>query len=151
MNNEKLSKNVRTVLEILKNEIDGDIKSALQKMTRDYTMTWVYQTKKELFPTEKISKKAEFEEVYQIKGRQYDIKNITESKNVVMVECVESYPDPKTKKVYRTPLILVLEMQNGKIRTGRHYCDPNLSYLFLDKTKIKRAYKKPANPSFILK
>jgi ketosteroid isomerase-like protein len=58
-----------------------------------------------------------------------------------MIEMVESYPDPKTKKVYRTPLVIVLEMQNGKIRRGRHYCDPDLSYLHLTKKTVERAYR----------
>lgn len=89
--------------------------------------------------------------LYKIKGRQYDIKNIAEGDNVVMVEMVESYPNPKTKKVYRTPLIIVLEMKNGKIRTGRHYCDPDVSYLNLNKTQIAKAYKKKSDNNIILK
>lgn len=138
----KLSKNVRIVINLLKDEIRGDVRSALKKMTKDYTMTWVYRKKNgELFPSTKIDFKSELKEVYPIKGRKYDIVNIAESKNVVIIELVESYPDPKTKKVYRTPLVIVLEMKNGKIRTGRHYCDPNLSYINLMEQQIKKIYK----------
>lgn len=138
----KCSKNIRTVINILKDEIRGDIKSALKKMTKDYTMTWVYRKKNgELFPSTKNDLKTELKEVYPIKGRKYDIVNIAEGKNVVMVELVESYPDPKTKKVYQTPLVIVLEMRNGKIQTGRHYCDPSLSYLNLSEQQIKKIYK----------
>lgn len=138
----KLSKNARTVIDILKDEIRGNIKSALKKMAKDYTMTWVYHKKNgELFPSTKIDFESELKEVYPIKGRKYNIVNIAESKDVVMIELVESYPDSKTKKVYRTPLVIVLEMKDGKIRTGRHYCDPNLSYMNLTEQKIKKIYK----------
>lgn len=138
----KYSKNVQTVIDILKDEINGDVKSALKKMTNDYTMTWVYQKKNgELFPTTKNDLNAELEEVYPIKGREYDIKNIAEGDSVVMVEMVESYRDTETKKVYRTPLVIVLEMKAGKIRTGRHYTDPALSYLHLKTAQVAKAYK----------
>src|SRR3989338_2211933 len=105
-------------------------------------MTWVYRHPKtgELFPCTKRDIKAELEEVYPLKGRQYDIKHLAEGKNVVMVEMIESYPDPKTNKIYRTPLVIVLEMKNKKIRRGRHYCDPNLSYLYLTKKQLKKIF-----------
>ncbi len=149
----KYSKQIQTVLDILQDEIDGDTASALKKVTKDYTMTWVYQTlrKKKLFPTDTMHNEQSTEEIYEIKGRQYDIKNIAEGKNVVMIEMIESYPDPDTKKVYRTPLVIVLEMHRGKIRTGRHYCDPNLSYLHLNKREIEKAYKKSRKDNMILK
>ena len=138
----KKSENIKIVLEILGDEIRGDVKSALNKMAAGYSMTWMYQTKKgQLFSTTAKNTRAQMEEVYPIKGRKYDIKNIAEGKNVVMVELVESYPDSKTKKVYRTPLVLVLEMISGKIKTGRHYCDPKVSYLNLSKNKIEKAFK----------
>lgn len=105
-------------------------------------MTWVFRHPKngKVFPRTKSDMKAELEEVYPIKGRRYDIKNIAEGKGVVMVELVESYPDPKIKKIYRTPLVLVLEMRKGKIRKGRHYCDPNLSYLNMTEKQIDKAF-----------
>ena len=37
-------------------------------------------------------------DIYAITGRDYDIRHITEADNVVMVELIESYPDPKTGK-----------------------------------------------------
>ncbi len=46
-----------------------------------------------------------------------------------MAEMIESYPDPKTKKVYKTPMVIVWEFKNGKIFKGRHYCDPQVSYI----------------------
>src|SRR3989338_9417114 len=139
----KLGKNAKIVLEILKDEVRGDIGSALKKMTNDYSMTWVDAGTdgKQLFPTTGKNIKKEMEEAYVIKERRYDIKNIAEGKNLVMVELIESSPNPKTKKVYRTPLVLVLEMKNGKIRTGRHYLDPRLSRKFLTKAQISKVYK----------
>ena len=89
------------------------------------------------FPTTKKDIRKDMEEAYVIEGRQYDIRNSAESENVVFVGLIESYPDPKTGKVYRTPLVLVLEMKNGKIRTGRHYLDPRLSGKHLTKKQIE--------------
>ncbi len=111
----------------------------------------VYGDGKKLFPATTNDLKGELEEVYPIKGRQYDIKNIAEGIDVVMVELIESYPDPKTKKVYRTPLVLVLEMKNGKIRTGRHYLDPKLSKKYLTPAQVKKAFKNSKGSLVVIK
>src|SRR5689334_6409907 len=109
----KISKNKKIVLEILEDEIRGDVSSARKKLANDYTMTWVYLgSDGVLFPRTIGDIQKSLEEVYPIRGREYDIKNIAESRNVVMVEMVESYPDPKSKQIYRTPLVLVLEMEH---------------------------------------
>lgn len=150
----KFSKNIKTVLDILQNEVDGKVVAALSKITKNYTMTWVNTglDGKQLFPTTKRDIKKALEEVYPIRGRQYDIKNIAEGDNIVIVELVESYPDPrKTKKVYRTPLVLVLEMKNGKIRTGRHYLDPQISRKHLTKKQIEKAYKNSKGSLMVIK
>ena len=142
MNPTNHSPNISLVLQILKNEADGDVAVALEKMTNDYSMTWMYQSKDgNLFPTTSKDVGAELEEVYPIKGREYDIRNITEGENVVMLEVIESYPDTETGQIYRTPQIIVLEFENGKIKTGRHYCDPRLSYLELSKEQINTALR----------
>jgi ketosteroid isomerase-like protein len=139
----KKTQKTQTALDILDDEIKGDIQAALKKMHDDYSMTWVYKTHKtkELFPTTPKNIKKMMSAVYHIKGRSYDIKNVSEGKDVVMIELVESYPDPKTRKVYRTPLVLVLEFKKGKIITGRHYCDPQIPYLHLSKKQINKIYK----------
>lgn len=138
----KLSKNIKTVLQILEDEKNGDVKSALQKMANNYLMTWVYKTKSgELFPKTKKDFQKELADVYKIRNRQYDIKNVAENDNVVMVELIESYVDPNTKEMYRTPLVLVLEMESGKIKKGRHYCDPQLSYLHLSEEQIQKIFE----------
>ncbi len=132
---------MKTVLDILEDEIKGDTAAALRKMAVGYTMTWAYQAKNgKLFPKTSVDIEKELKEVYYIKGREYDIKNIAEGKDVVMVEMVESYPDPKTGKNYRTPLVIVLEMEKGKIKKGRHYCDPRLSYMYLTKKQVKKLF-----------
>jgi ketosteroid isomerase-like protein len=119
----------------------GDVNAAL-KLAKGYTNTWVYKGYDgKLFPRTSPDLRGELKDAYVIKGRTYDIKHIAEGKNLVMVELVESYPDPKTKKVYRTPLVLVLEMHAGKVRKGRHYCDPRLSLLFLTKKQVEKAFR----------
>ncbi len=148
----KRSKNIQTVLDILCDEVNGNILSALKKMTNDYTMTWVDAgiDGKQLFPTTNKNIRKDMKEAYVIKGRQYDIRNIAEGEDIVFVELIESFPNPKTKRVYRTPLVLVLEMKNGKIRTGRHYLDPRLSGKFLTKTQIEKAYKNRKGSKLII-
>ena len=137
----KRSQNIQIVLDILKNEVDGDVKSALDKISDDYFMTWMYKKGDKLFPSTGKNVESEMSEIYPIKGRKYDIRNITESDNVVMVEVVESYPDPKTGKEYRTPQVLVLEMEDGKIKKGRHYCDPRTSFMHLSEKQIDDGLK----------
>ncbi len=130
------SQNTKLILDILRNEVDGDTASALEKMSQDYTMTWMYQKGDEFFPKTTPHLESELDEAYIIRGRKYDIRNITESEDVVMIELIESYPDPETGKIYRTPQVIVLELVGGKIRTGRHYCDPRLSFADLTEEQI---------------
>lgn len=148
---QKTLKNTEVILSLLQDEVNGDIKNALSKMTDDYSMTWVYQKKDgTLFPktTNDITK--ELEDVYPIQGRKYIIKNIAQAKDLVMIEMIESYPDPKTKKVYRTPQVIVLEMKEGKVQTGRHYCDPSISFLHLSEEEVSKAYKKRKKDDLII-
>jgi hypothetical protein len=48
-----MSNNLEIVLAILKNEVDGDVKSALEKMAPNYSMTWMYKGNHGLFPSSK--------------------------------------------------------------------------------------------------
>lgn len=136
-----MNKNLETVLSILKNEVDGNVSSALQKMTADYSMTWMYKGKDGLFPSSKPDFASEMKDVYRTKGRKYEIKNIAEGEDVVMVELIESYPDPEAGKLHQTPLVLILEMKDGKIRAGRHYCDPRLSHEEIPPADLERAFQ----------
>lgn len=106
-------------------------------------MTWVRKTKEGvLFPTEKISAGDDLEDAYVIKGRKYRINHILADENTVMAEITESYPDPETGKIYRTPIAFVWEFEGGKIKNGRHYCEHQLSFEDLSEEDIDRLYKK---------
>ncbi|MBU1754842.1 hypothetical protein KKH81_00980 [Patescibacteria group bacterium] len=135
---------VEIVLSLLQDEVDGDVTSAMSKLTRDYTMTWMYKSprKGNLFPRAARSDEAFVREtaaIYAIKDRAYDIRHVASANSLVMVELVESYTDPATKAIHRTPLVLVLEMDGNKVARGRHYCDPNLSLLALPKGVVNAA------------
>lgn len=134
------SANVQLALDILKDEVKGDVGAAMHKMGRGYTMTWVYKKGETLFPISQPDPVAEVKEAYAIKGRKYEIKNIAEGEHIVIIELIESYPDPKTGEIYRTPMTLVLEIKDGKIARGRHYCDPDISWLNLKADEIEQAY-----------
>jgi len=136
------SNQVQTVLDILKNEVDGDVEAALEKMSGDYSMTWMYQSARQLFPTSSENFAEEMRsKIYHIKGRKYDIRNITEGPNVVILEVIESYPDPESGEMYRTPQVIVLELEDGRIKTGRHYTDPALSHADLTDEQIEHGLK----------
>jgi len=140
--NSNEQENIKTALAILDDEIKGDTKSALLKMHPDYSMTWVNKTQKgTLFPKAFVRDVKDLTDVYVIKDRKYDIKNIVATGNTVMIEMIESYPDPKTKKVYKTPQVIVLEFKGGKILRGRHYNDPQISYLDIDDQTLEQIYK----------
>ena len=80
-------------------------------------MTWMYRKQSgELFPTTTNAIESELEDVYHIKNREYDIRNVAESDNLVILELIESYSDPHTAQMYRTLMVLVLEMEHGKIK-----------------------------------
>lgn len=141
--------NVETFLTILKDEAKGDVASALLKMATDYKMTWMHQGREVLFPATSEDVHSELDEAYPIKGREYDIRNIAEGDNVVMIEMIESYPDPDTGEIYRTPQVIVLEFKDGLIRTGRHYNDPRLSFLNLTKEQIDAALRDTSSKMII--
>ncbi len=146
MNNHTIEQdNINTIRQILDDEIRGDIASALSKMSDKYSMTWVYKRRDGiLFPSVGMQQvKDAMKEVYVVEGRQYDIKHILAQDRVVMAELIESYPDPKKIGVYyRTPMVIVWEFDDeGKIKTGRHYCDPQLSYENLSEEQLKGIYK----------
>lgn len=138
MNNQISQKNIETIHEILADEIRGDVAAALEKMHKDYSMTWVYKRRDgTLFPrVESKDVEAAMKEVYVIKDRKYDIKHILADEHTVIAELVESYSDEG--KTYRTPMVIVWELEEGKIKKGRHYCDPQLSYLDLSQENIEK-------------
>ena len=80
---------------------------------------------------------------FKIKGREFIFKNVVtdENKQLVIVEFIESFPDPKTGNVYRTPQIAVCEVKDGKIYRTRHYMDPRLSFEFLSVEEVEKAFE----------
>ncbi|MDO8728798.1 MAG: hypothetical protein Q7K26_02780 [bacterium] len=144
-----MSSNLDTVLAILKNEVDGDVSAALEKMSNAYSMTWMYHSKDILFPTSKPNVEKEIKEIYSTRGRKYRIKNTAEGENIVMLELIESYLDSETGQLHQTPLVLVLEMVEGKIKTGRHYCDPQLSYENLSEKQLEQGYRNAPDKQII--
>ncbi len=121
---------IRKTLEILADEVRGDVSAAFKKMHPDYSMTWVY---KNLPKVHGKKLRRLMEKAYAIKDRKYDIKHIARDKNTIMIELVETYGK------YQTPLVLVLDFEKGKIRRGRHYCDPGLNQA--SKKGLKRIYE----------
>lgn len=130
------------VIEILQNEVDGNYLPAISKMSENYTQTWMYETEKgTLFPNVIKPKESEMKDVYKIEGRSYSVYDIAENDDTVYVECVESYPKQDGKGYHKTPLILIVKFnKEDKIITGRHYCDPKLSYKDLNDEDILKAY-----------
>ena len=142
-----LTPNIKLVLDILQDEVDGDIHAARNKMHEGYSMTYMYKNHRgQLFPSFVKPTARTMKDIYEMKDRKYQIYNIAESngnnnKATVFVEMVESYTDSESKKQYRTPIALVLEIKDQKIYTGRHYCDNDISYEFLNSEKMSEAYK----------
>ena len=148
---EKRSQNVQTALDILQDEVRGKIASAREKMTDDYTMTWMDKDGTgTIFPSTSIGPSdEEMEEAYQMQDRSYTVKNITENGNVVMLELIEQYTDPHSNETYRTPLVLVLEFEQGKIKRGRHYCDNDVSLSQPSEQTLQDAYQGTDNKLII--
>ncbi len=136
----KYSKNIQLILDVLEDEVSGRVKEAAKKIHPQYTNTYMNNCFNKLFNRTKASSSDDLEDIYKIKGRKYEIYNITESENVVITEMIESYPDSKTGKIYRTPQVVVSEFKDGLIKTGRHYNDPSLSFMHLTKDQTDQAF-----------
>lgn len=80
-------------------------------------------------------------EAFAIKGREYIFQTVmaNEETQTVIVEFIESYPDPHTDKVYRTPQVSICMFKAGKLYRTRHYMDPRLSYEYLSEDVLSDA------------
>ena len=133
----------QTIINLLQYEVDGDVKSATSLLSDKYIMTWMYKKEDKIFPQVKIDKNFnnEMEQAYSFGKREYKIYNILEKDNVVMAEIVESYFDHKDNKTYTTPISFVWTFDDqGKVLTGKHYCDPALSYVDISDEDMGRVY-----------
>ncbi len=81
-------------------------------------------------------------EAFSIKGRQFVFKTIVadEQTQTVVIEFIESYPDPKSGQVYTTPQVSICKITDGKISSTRHYMDPRLSFMNLSNDVIEHAF-----------
>ena len=135
---------IQLVLDSFEAERSGDSEKGLSLISDDFKVTEMFLGKGGAFPRfEGEELRKSIQEVYKIEGREYVFKNIAadEENGVVFVEFVESYPDPKTGKVYRTPQVAVVEVKNGKLYRTRHYTDPRLSHENLSEEDIEEAFK----------
>lgn len=145
MSKAKLSKKelIELVLLSFSAEKNHDIKSNYEYLHEDFAVTdMIVDQNDKPFPRLSGKKLEEsINEAFIIEGREFYFPNILadEESQTVMVEFVESYPDPETKKVYRTPQVAICKIKDGKIFRTRHYMDPRLSYKYLDDKKIKDA------------
>ena len=80
---------------------------------------------------------------FPIKGRQFVFHTVIadEDSQKVIIEFTESYPDPKSKKVYRTPQIAVCEIKDGKIYRTRHYMDPRISHKNISSEDLEDCFR----------
>lgn len=80
---------------------------------------------------------------FKTEGRQYTFKSVLadEESQTVIVEFIETYPDPKSGQIYRTPQISVCSIKNGKIFRTRHYMDPRLSFENLTESQIESSFQ----------
>ncbi len=111
-------------------------------------MTWMYQGREHLFPTSELNRH-EMDEIYSIRGREYQIMNMVSDDAVTFVELIESYP-AEDGRFFRTPLVLVLEHPKDHVSTGRHYCDPRLSHAGLELQNILAAFRGRRTPTIVI-
>ena len=135
---------IKLVLASFEAERHNDVSRGLELVSDDFKVTEMSlgNTGKELFPavTAAVARDS-IGEVYQIKGREYQFVNAMadESNQTVMVEFVETYPDPQTGQVYRTPQVAVCVVKDNKVYRTRHYNDPRVSYVEVTQQAIDLA------------
>jgi len=80
---------------------------------------------------------------FKIKNRDYQFKTIVADvkTQTVVVEFVESYPDPSSGKVFRTPQVAICSFKDGRLYRTRHYMDPRLPYKYLNSSIINKAFE----------
>lgn len=125
-------------------EKNCDIVTGLKCIDEDYRVTeMTYSESRSHFQSLSGKKLRELMEVaYAIEGRSYEFKSIIADKETqtVIVEFIESYPDPKTGQIYRTPQISVCIVKQGKIFRTRHYMDPRLLFANISEEEINKAF-----------
>ncbi len=114
----------------------------LRLIDKDFVVTDMVMSTRGRFPRLSGKKlRSYMKEAFQIKDRDFVFKTVmadVESQTAV-VEFIESYPDSKTQKIFRTPQVAICQFKNGKLYRTRHYMDPRLSYEYIEETEIENA------------
>jgi hypothetical protein len=145
-------KNSNTIISLLKYEVEGNVQDALKLLSDEYVMVWMFKSKNTYFPSVKVDKNfnKKIEDAYSYLGREYKIYSMLENGNIVSAEIVESYLDNDSKKIRCTPISFVWTFdEDGKVLTGKHYCDPVISYEDLSAINFNDIYGK--EPILIIK
>jgi len=124
-------------------EKEGDVAKNAELLHEDFKVVdMVIAQDGSIFPTLEASKlKEQIDTAFKIEGREFTFKTVVadESTQTVVVEFIESYPDPETSQLYRTPQVAICQIKDGKIYRTRHYMDPRLSYENLSQSQIEKA------------
>ena len=143
MDDLKEKKLIEIVLASFEAEKNGDAQKGKQLIDDDFTVTemceWYDGTVFRRLAGEEMKKL--MEHAYTYKGREYQFVQIAanDETQTVFVEFVETYPDPKTGQIYRTPQVAVCQLRDNKLYRTRHYMDPRLSLKKLSEDQIKQA------------
>jgi ketosteroid isomerase-like protein len=135
---------IELVLTSYQAEKEGDVNENKKLLHENFEVVdMVYETEAAFFPRlqgEQLD--ALMTSAFKIKGRQFEFKTVIadEQQQKVVVEFVESFPDPKTGNIYRTPQVSICIVRDGKIFRTRHYMDPRLSFAFLSTETIENAF-----------
>ena len=127
-------------------EKNNDINEGRECITEDFTVTEMTLGKDgNHFPSltgEELDNLMNL--AFKIEGREYEFKSIVadEKTQTVIVEFIESYPEPKTGQIYRTPQISVCKIKSGKIFRTRHYMDPRLSFENIDEETMNEVFNR---------
>lgn len=120
----------------------GDIDRNLEIIDKDFVMTDIVVGPNDTPFIVHAGKDMEslMQLAFQTKGRQYFFNTVIADENTqtVIVEFIESYPNPSNRQVYVTPQVAICVYKEGKLYRTRHYMDPRLSNMRLDIEEVKR-------------
>lgn len=136
---------VNLVLSSFSAEQRNDVEGNLRFLTDDYKYTdLVLENDGSYFPSKQGHEMRKLmKQAFKIGNREFEFKSTAANVDTqtVFIEFVESYPDPGTGKVYRTPQVAICKIKNGKIQRTRHYMDPRLSKEYLSEEDIGKAFE----------
>ena len=133
---------IKITLATFEGERNHSVTDNLKVMDEEFAVTDMIMTTKGNFPRlsgEKL--RSYMKEAFKINGRHFIFQTVLADTitQTVIVEFIESYPDSKTKKIFRTPQVAICQFKNGRLYRTRHYMDPRLSFEYLEMLEIKNA------------